>query len=123
MPEESQKAVPVPSAISTVGLLASALASAASTRPIVAASISAGSATTAVCGSDMGGAWVRREPPDIFTPALTVAPSGTFRDSHPCVVKGGSVVPLSMAARQKHGNRYAKKTSCVSSRDDLLAKL
>jgi hypothetical protein len=78
MPEESQNVVLVPSAISTGGLLASALATAASTRPVLAASISAGSATTAVCGSGtavaLGPRSVAREV------ALRVAPLGPAAD-------------------------------------------
>src|SRR5215467_11256771 len=119
MPEESQKTVVVPSAISTVGLLARALASAASTRPTLAASISTGSATTAVRGPDTGVTRMRREPPGIFTPASTVVPSGTFRGSHPLGCQGWLTLSPSAWAAARSMSTYTRKKLRVF----LLAKI
>src|SRR5215475_5950677 len=83
MAEQSQNPVSVPSAITTFGVLASAPASAARTRPLLPASTSAGSVTTTVGGPGTALALAKREPPDMHPPSLAVLPSAGSGTGNP----------------------------------------
>ena len=79
MPVQSQNAVPPPSAASPVWLPVRALVSAASTRLPLLTSISAGSATGAVCGPGTDVTLARGEPVGGLTLASSSRADGILK--------------------------------------------